>query len=677
MSQTPTVFNGRYELHRRLARGGMADVFLAKDRLLDRPVAVKVLFPDLAADPAFVERFRREAQAAANLNHPNIVSIYDWGQQDDTYFLVMEYIDGHSLADVIRTEGRIEPDRAAEIAMEIAAALGFAHRAGVIHRDVKPGNVLLTEGGQVKVGDFGIATVMSDTNTDLTRVGTVMGTATYFSPEQAQGKVVDPRSDLYSLGIVLYEMVVGRPPFSGDSPLAVAVKHVQERPESPRALGVPIAESLDAITLKLLAKDAAHRYPTAEDLRNDLRRYRDGMHDLRRSAAAGGGAAAAPAAAAAAEAYAATRAQPVTPGAAPVGGGGGGGYPPTGGAPFGTPEPSYASYEPPPRNRGLLIAVASFLVLAALVAGVLVLSNLLADDDEPVASLIDVPNVVNKSRGDALTEIQARGFAAPRIVEDENAFVGPGIVFDQTPKGGEKVDPKQVIVLRVSLGAASSFVPNVVGLDVPEATRLLKEAGFGITAVNQASLEVPEGQTISQDPQPDQKLQAGKSVTVRVSTGGPEIDLPDFANQPAETVLKQLTDLKMQVQQLRENSDTIEINRVVRTEPGAGKVKQGSVVRVFISDGVARATVPDVSTLTADNAIKALEDRGFRVDPRFQAVPDGDPRIGKVISQTPAGNTSAVKGSTVVITVGRAQVAASTTVPVTTPTTTAAPTTTR
>ncbi|TML13370.1 MAG: serine/threonine protein kinase, partial [Actinobacteria bacterium] len=227
---SPTVFNGRYELQRRLARGGMADVFLARDRLLDRPVAIKVLFPDLAADPAFVQRFRREAQAAANLNHPNIVSIFDWGQQDDTYFIVMEFIDGRSLADLIRTEGALDADRAAEIASDVAAALGIAHRSGVIHRDVKPGNVLITSDGQVKVADFGIATVLSDTNTDLTRAGTVMGTATYFSPEQAQGRSVDARSDLYSLGAVLYEMIVGRPPFKGDTPLAVAIKHVQDQP---------------------------------------------------------------------------------------------------------------------------------------------------------------------------------------------------------------------------------------------------------------------------------------------------------------------------------------------------------------------------------------------------------------------------------------------------------------
>ena len=206
---SPTVFNGRYALQRQLARGGMADVFLAHDELLDRPIAVKVLFPQFASDPAFVERFRREAQAAANLNHPNIVGIYDWGQEDGTYFIVMEYIEGRSLAEILRSEGPIDPDRAVEITAEVAAALSFAHRGGLVHRDVKPGNVLVTPSGQVKVADFGIATAANAGDANLTKTGLVMGTATYFAPEQAQGKPVDPRSDLYSLGVVLYEMLAG------------------------------------------------------------------------------------------------------------------------------------------------------------------------------------------------------------------------------------------------------------------------------------------------------------------------------------------------------------------------------------------------------------------------------------------------------------------------------------
>ena len=227
MATPPTIFADRYEIVSEIAHGGMADVYLARDSKLDRPVALKVLSPELSRDPSFVERFRREAQSAAGLNHPNIVGIFDWGQEHGTSFIVMEYIDGQTLRDMIHREGPIAPGQIADIGSDIAAALSFAHSNGVVHRDVKPGNVLITTAGQVKVTDFGIARASGD-NDGLTRTGAVMGTATYFSPEQAQGIGVDGRSDVYSLGVVLYEMATGDPPFTGDSPVSVAYKHVRE-----------------------------------------------------------------------------------------------------------------------------------------------------------------------------------------------------------------------------------------------------------------------------------------------------------------------------------------------------------------------------------------------------------------------------------------------------------------
>ena len=288
--QGPTVFNGRYELLRHIARGGMADVYLARDGLLGREVALKVLFPEFANDPNFVERFRREAQAAANLNHPNIVGIYDWGQERGTYYIVMEHVSGRSMSDVLRSTGPLHPDRAAEIASDVAAALGTAHAAGLVHRDIKLGNILVSDSGDVKVADFGIATALvSGGDAALTQHGSVMGTATYFSPEQAQGKALDGRSDLYSLGVVLYEMLAGVPPFQAETPVAVAYKHVQERPDGLIERGVQVAESLQAITMKLLAKSPANRYPTADDLRNDLRRYLAGAHRISGTGAAAGG----------------------------------------------------------------------------------------------------------------------------------------------------------------------------------------------------------------------------------------------------------------------------------------------------------------------------------------------------------------------------------------------------
>ena len=273
-----TILNDRYEIQQRIGRGGMADVFLARDLLLDRLVAIKVLFPEFATDPNFVERFRREAQSAANLTHPNIVAVYDWGKYANTYFMAMEYVQGRTLADILRANGHVNSVQAAEIANEVAAALGNAHASGVVHRDIKPANILIGANGQVKVADFGIARAMNaPSENNLTQVGSVMGTATYFSPEQAQGAQPDPRSDLYSLGIVLYEMVAGKPPFSGENPVSIAYKQVHDLPAAAQPDWSPTClDRSRRSSPSCWPRIPSMRYANAEALREDLRRYRSG-----------------------------------------------------------------------------------------------------------------------------------------------------------------------------------------------------------------------------------------------------------------------------------------------------------------------------------------------------------------------------------------------------------------
>ncbi|MFN2543048.1 MAG: Stk1 family PASTA domain-containing Ser/Thr kinase, partial [Actinomycetota bacterium] len=279
MSDEGPVLGGRYQLEETLGEGGMAKVYRGTDRVLGRTVAIKVLSPNYARDQNFVQRFRREAQAAARMNHPGVVSVYDTGSDDGTHYIVMEHVQGRTLAQILRAEGHLLPERAAEIAEAVAAALSFAHAQGIVHRDIKPANIMITPAGEVKVMDFGIARATASGDT-LTQTATVLGTATYLSPEQAQGEPVDGRSDIYSLGVVLYEMLAGQPPFAGDSPVAVAYKHVREDPALPTRVNPSVPKGLEAVAMKALAKNPANRYQSAEEMRADLARVRHGEAPL-------------------------------------------------------------------------------------------------------------------------------------------------------------------------------------------------------------------------------------------------------------------------------------------------------------------------------------------------------------------------------------------------------------
>jgi beta-lactam-binding protein with PASTA domain/predicted Ser/Thr protein kinase len=618
--QGPTVFKDRYEVHRKLARGGMSDVYLARDRVLDRPVALKVLFPEYAKDATFVARFRREAQAAARLNHPNIVGVYDWGEETGTYFIAMEYIEGHTLSEIVRAEGPMHPRRAAEVAADVAAALGFAHRNGVIHRDVKPGNVMVETSGLVKVADFGIAqAVGGPEQTQLTRVGSVMGTATYFSPEQAQGRQVDPRSDLYSLGCVLFEVLTGRPPFTGDSPVAIAYKHVQEAPPRPSSVA-QVPAPLDAIVMKCLGKNPDERYATADDLRGDLRRYLDGqpVAALAAAGAAGAAAAAALGGAAAADATAAwpgSATGATTAYGTPYGTGSdattampaGYGYPGAPGDGTGAaPIPYGPDDENAPKKTSpwLIGALVAFLVLVA-IALIALAANLAGSGGQKAA--VPAVDLGRDTYEVAKAKVEAGGrFKAVRR-EAENEKYDAGIVFEQSPEGGTEAEVGSEVFLTVSKGSGTK-VPDVSNKQESAARADLNKAGFtDVQSTPQASDTILPGIVITTDPPPGTTQPKTARVTLIVSSGKGAVTVPDVSGTPTAQARQRLqADGFTIISSEKEYSDRPP-GVVNRTDPPAGSsADPKNEIVIYESQGprptTTTTTAPTTTTTTASTS---------------------------------------------------------------------------
>ncbi len=552
-----TKLGKRYELLERVGGGGMALVFKGRDTLLDRTVAVKVLRSQYTADEDVVRRFRREAQAAASLSHANIVNIYDVGQEDDVYYIVMEFIAGKTLKQKIQHEGKVGIERAIEIAIQICEALEHAHAHKVIHRDIKPHNIMLTAGGSVKVADFGIA--RASTSATLTHSGTIMGSVHYFSPEQARGGFSGERSDLYSLGVVLYEMLAGKVPFEGDSAVTIALKHVQETPVPPRKLNPEIPVALERVVLKALEKEQSLRYQSATEMLQDLR----ALQEKGRKPAAGD----AP--------QAPQKSQEAEPAHAVE--------------PAAVREDRQASRTPRRHARRPVWAV--ILLLLVVVAAVYGWTTL---NDWLNVATVQVPSVVGKSLTEAQKILRDAKLVPSVVAERYDEKVQVSQIISQTPEGGQMVKAGRTINLIVSMGQEFIEVPDVTNQTVRAASILLSGAGLDIGAVRSRNHPtVPQDSVITQNPRAGTRVPKGTQVDVEISMGPEAISVvvPNFVGESVDVVLQKLGGLKLVPGAMAQRESEQVAGTILEQDPAAGaEVAENSTVNFVVSKGKGLST---------------------------------------------------------------------------------------
>ncbi|MFJ7414385.1 Stk1 family PASTA domain-containing Ser/Thr kinase [Streptomyces sp. NPDC098077] len=641
--EEPRRLGGRYELGSVLGRGGMAEVYLAHDTRLGRTVAVKTLRADLARDPSFQARFRREAQSAASLNHPAIVAVYDTGEDYvdgvSIPYIVMEYVDGSTLRELLHSGRRLLPERTLEMTVGILQALEYSHRAQIVHRDIKPANVMLTRTGQVKVMDFGIARAMGDSGMTMTQTAAVIGTAQYLSPEQAKGEQVDARSDLYSTGCLLYELLAVRPPFVGDSPVAVAYQHVREEPQPPSNFDPEITPEMDAIVLKALTKDPDYRYQSADEMRADIEACLDGQPVAATAAmgAAGYGGY---------DGYnpdqPTTALRPTDPNSAqtsmlpPV-------NPDDGG--YGYDDRSGRRRQQKKSNTStILLVVAGILVLIGAILIGRVIFTPTSDDGQ-----IKAPNLVGSTVQDA-EKLAARTDVTVKVgAEEPCEDQEKGEICSQDPSAETLMDKDGTVTVVVSTGAPKTEVPNVLEKSEDGAREVLEEKGFTVNVTTEES-EKTEGTVIDQDPKGGEKAEDGAEITITVATQA-TLDLPDMRTRSYEAAEQQLRGIGFTNISRSDVDSEKPAGEVIEQTP-TGPSKQGKDAQIVlkVSKGPAQpeqVAIPgDIGNRPYQDVKAQLEGLGFVVALAPNSV---DKPNARVITSSPAPTTQADKGSTVTL----------------------------
>lgn len=647
---------GRYEVRSLIGRGGMAEVHLGFDTRLSRVVAIKMLRRDLAQDSIFQARFRREAQSAASLNHPNIVAVYDTGEEiiEDAVgrsiavpYIVMEYVEGHTVKDLISDGTAVPINEAVEIVSGVLSALDYSHANHLVHRDIKPGNIMLTSDGKIKVMDFGIARALTDSQATMTQTNAVVGTAQYLSPEQARGETVDARSDLYSTGVVLFELLTGRPPFKGDSAVAVAYQHVEQIPPTPSSILSDIPDSLDRVVLKALAKNREDRYPTAAAMLSDLQRVSRGL-DVAAPPADSWATEVLPTAGRVGAQTAATMPMSAV---APHGGGQATAATSTSLPPVA--ERADAAEEASKARKRRTVIIASVVAIALLlIAGSVWALTRRAAAPETVA----VPTVVGLSQANAKAQIEAAGFVwelnSEKVASDS---VEEGSVASTDPAGGTQAEKGSTVRVTISSGPDSVVLPdNLVGMTPEDARKAIEALGlkWELDSSKVASDTVAEGKVAQTNPSPGSKVKAGQTIRVYLSSGSDEVEVPDLDGMSQDQARSALKAVGLELGNVTSVDSEKDKDRIVAQDPATGtKVKKGTTIGVSVSNGkTAQVEIPTVVGTSSEDAQAQLKALGLNVT--VEEVADNQP-AGQVLSIEPGEGSKVEKNSTVKLKVSK------------------------